>query len=160
MHDFLVEKWDLQYVNYTTKLIILLTQITYRGHKLILHDRPPHHFHRSSAQEMHDVSNSLSFHSLSFIYCYFSSFEDCSPPLRQKNHCTDFSQSPLLRILPPLHTLLDQRVPHHLHSTLQTKILLLTARKPPHQNPHPYQPLPRHILRWAFPPNDLTDLPF
>ncbi|KAF8060957.1 mannosyltransferase [Lyophyllum atratum] len=37
MRDFLVEKWDLQ------------------GRKLILHDRPPRHFHRSSPQETHDL---------------------------------------------------------------------------------------------------------
>ncbi|KAF9455260.1 glycosyl transferases group 1-domain-containing protein, partial [Collybia nuda] len=41
MHDFLIEKWDLQ------------------GQKLILHDRPPYHFHRASAQEMHDLFRRL-----------------------------------------------------------------------------------------------------
>ncbi|KAG5646867.1 hypothetical protein DXG03_001943 [Asterophora parasitica] len=37
MRDFLVEKWDLQ------------------GRKIVLHDRPPHHFHHSSAQEIHEL---------------------------------------------------------------------------------------------------------
>ncbi|KAF5377245.1 hypothetical protein D9615_006405 [Tricholomella constricta] len=37
MRDFLVEKWNLQ------------------GRKIVLHDRPPHHFHRSSAQEIHEL---------------------------------------------------------------------------------------------------------
>ncbi|RDB29215.1 Chitobiosyldiphosphodolichol beta-mannosyltransferase [Hypsizygus marmoreus] len=37
MRDFLVKKWDLQ------------------GRKLVLHDRPPRHFHRSSAQEIHEL---------------------------------------------------------------------------------------------------------
>ncbi|KAF8912892.1 beta-1,4-mannosyltransferase [Gymnopilus junonius] len=37
MRDFLVKKWDIQ------------------GHKVVLYDRPPHHFHRSSAQETHEL---------------------------------------------------------------------------------------------------------
>ncbi|KAF8989299.1 hypothetical protein BDZ89DRAFT_1124604 [Hymenopellis radicata] len=37
MHDFLVKEWDLQ------------------GRKVVLHDRPPRHFHHSSPQEVHDL---------------------------------------------------------------------------------------------------------
>ncbi|KAF9478702.1 beta-1,4-mannosyltransferase [Pholiota conissans] len=37
MRNFLVKEWDLQ------------------GHKVVLHDRPPRHFHRSSIQEMHEL---------------------------------------------------------------------------------------------------------
>ncbi|KAG6854079.1 hypothetical protein C0991_010826 [Blastosporella zonata] len=37
MRDYLVQKWDLQ------------------GRKLVLHDRPPHRFHRSSSQEIHEL---------------------------------------------------------------------------------------------------------
>ncbi|KAG6902990.1 hypothetical protein C0995_008563 [Termitomyces sp. Mi166 len=37
MRDYLVQKWNLQ------------------GHKLVLHDRPPHRFHRSSSQEIHEL---------------------------------------------------------------------------------------------------------
>ncbi|RXW16582.1 hypothetical protein EST38_g9275 [Candolleomyces aberdarensis] len=37
MRDHLVKEWDLQ------------------GHKVVLHDRPPRHFHRSSAQETHEL---------------------------------------------------------------------------------------------------------
>ncbi|GLB36587.1 putative glycosyl transferases group 1 [Lyophyllum shimeji] len=37
MRDFLVKKWDLQ------------------GRKLVLQDRPPRHFHRASAQEVHEL---------------------------------------------------------------------------------------------------------
>ncbi|KAG6837220.1 hypothetical protein H0H93_013088 [Arthromyces matolae] len=37
MRIHLVEKWDLQ------------------GHKLVLHDRPPQRFHRSSSQEVHEL---------------------------------------------------------------------------------------------------------
>ncbi|TFK76660.1 mannosyltransferase [Pluteus cervinus] len=41
MRDYLVEKWDLQ------------------GRKAILHDRPPHHFHRASSQETHELFRRL-----------------------------------------------------------------------------------------------------
>ncbi|KAG6857663.1 hypothetical protein H0H87_010232 [Tephrocybe sp. NHM501043] len=37
MRDYLVQKWGL------------------RGRQLVLHDRPPHRFHRSSPQEIHDL---------------------------------------------------------------------------------------------------------
>ncbi|KAF7986156.1 hypothetical protein HWV62_38534 [Athelia sp. TMB] len=37
MRDYLVKEWDLQ------------------GHKAVLHDRPPSHFHRCSPQEMHEL---------------------------------------------------------------------------------------------------------
>ncbi|KAG5353854.1 hypothetical protein C0989_001106 [Termitomyces sp. Mn162] len=37
MRHYLVQKWDL------------------RGHKLVLHDRPPHRFRRSSSQEIHEL---------------------------------------------------------------------------------------------------------
>ncbi|KAG6869042.1 hypothetical protein C0993_004715 [Termitomyces sp. T159_Od127] len=37
MRDYLEQKWGLQ------------------GYKLVLHDRPPHHFHRSSSQEIHEL---------------------------------------------------------------------------------------------------------
>ncbi|CAA7271421.1 unnamed protein product [Cyclocybe aegerita] len=37
MRDFLVKEWDIQ------------------GHKAVLYDRPPRHFHRSSAQEIHEL---------------------------------------------------------------------------------------------------------
>ncbi|KAG5651824.1 hypothetical protein H0H81_007296 [Sphagnurus paluster] len=37
MRDALVERWDLQ------------------GRKIVLHDRPPNHFHPSSAQEIHEL---------------------------------------------------------------------------------------------------------
>lgn len=41
MRDHLVKEWDLQ------------------GHKVVLHDRPPQHFHRSSAQEAHELFQKL-----------------------------------------------------------------------------------------------------
>lgn len=41
MRDYLVKEWDLQ------------------GHKVVLHDRPPRHFHRSSAQEAHELFRKL-----------------------------------------------------------------------------------------------------
>jgi len=37
MHDYLVKEWDLQ------------------GQKVVLHDRPPAHFHRSSPSAMHEL---------------------------------------------------------------------------------------------------------
>jgi len=37
MHDYLIKNWDL------------------RGHKVVLHDRPPAHFHRASPSEMHEL---------------------------------------------------------------------------------------------------------
>ncbi|KZP30410.1 glycosyltransferase family 33 protein [Athelia psychrophila] len=37
MHDYLVKEWDLQ------------------GHKAVLHDRPPSHFHSCSPQESHEL---------------------------------------------------------------------------------------------------------
>lgn len=41
MRDFLVKEWDLQ------------------GQKIVLHDRPPQHFHHSSAQEIHELFRKL-----------------------------------------------------------------------------------------------------
>ncbi|KAF8973841.1 beta-1,4-mannosyltransferase [Flammula alnicola] len=41
MRDFLIKEWDLQ------------------GHKVILYDRPPRHFHRSSTQEIHELFRKL-----------------------------------------------------------------------------------------------------
>ncbi|KAE9409389.1 mannosyltransferase [Gymnopus androsaceus JB14] len=41
MRDFLVKEWDLV------------------GEKVVLHDRPPKHFHRCSAQEIHDLFSRL-----------------------------------------------------------------------------------------------------
>lgn len=41
MHDHLIENWHL------------------RGHKVVLHDRPPAHFHKASAFEMHDLFGRL-----------------------------------------------------------------------------------------------------
>ncbi|EAU92942.2 beta-1,4-mannosyltransferase [Coprinopsis cinerea okayama7 len=41
MRDHLVKEWDL------------------RGHKVVLHDRPPRHFHRSSPQETHELFQRL-----------------------------------------------------------------------------------------------------
>ncbi len=52
MCDFLVKEWDLQYVVDLFSFSIL---ISFRGHKAVLHDRPPRYFHRCSPQEVHDV---------------------------------------------------------------------------------------------------------
>ncbi|KDR85227.1 hypothetical protein GALMADRAFT_233953 [Galerina marginata CBS 339.88] len=41
MRDFLVKEWDIQ------------------GRKVVLYDRPPRHFHRSSAQEIHELFSKL-----------------------------------------------------------------------------------------------------
>ncbi|KAF5312174.1 hypothetical protein D9619_003105 [Psilocybe cf. subviscida] len=41
MRDFLVKEWDLQ------------------GHKIVLHDRPPRSFHRSTTQEIHNLFQKL-----------------------------------------------------------------------------------------------------
>lgn len=37
-----------------------LTHQYARGHKVVLHDRPPQHFHRASPPEIHDVGSMLS----------------------------------------------------------------------------------------------------
>ncbi|TEB39137.1 hypothetical protein FA13DRAFT_1808946 [Coprinellus micaceus] len=52
MHDYLVKEWDLQCVSPTYYFIVPNED---RGHKVVLHDRPPRHFHRSSAQEAHEL---------------------------------------------------------------------------------------------------------
>ncbi|KAG6897368.1 hypothetical protein C0992_002137 [Termitomyces sp. T32_za158] len=49
MKDYLEQKWSLQ------------------GYKLVLHDRPPHHFHRSSSQEIHEVRDQLFFRLKPFL---------------------------------------------------------------------------------------------
>ncbi|KAJ3863791.1 mannosyltransferase [Lentinula novae-zelandiae] len=71
MRNFLVQEWDLI------------------GEKVILHDRPPKHFHRCSAQEIHDL------------------FIRLQAPLSQYKSLQDF----LPDSTPPFSTLLTDRKP-------------------------------------------------
>ncbi|KAF9263125.1 beta-1,4-mannosyltransferase [Marasmius fiardii PR-910] len=57
MKDALVEQWDL------------------KGTKLVLHDRPPRHFHRSSPQEKHDL-----FMKLKAEFLQYKDLHDYLPP--------------------------------------------------------------------------------
>ena len=54
MRDFLVKEWGLQYVSFP--FVRHFTYVQIRGHKVVLHDRPPRHFHRCSPHEIHEVA--------------------------------------------------------------------------------------------------------
>ena len=54
MRDHLVRDWDLQYV-LSDLSVTPITHPFHRGRKLILHDRPPAHFHSASPSEVHGV---------------------------------------------------------------------------------------------------------
>ncbi|PPQ67411.1 hypothetical protein CVT25_005990 [Psilocybe cyanescens] len=61
MRDHLVKEWDLQ------------------GHKVVLYDRPPQNFHRSSVQEIHELFHKL--HPTLFLEKALHGFlPDASPP--------------------------------------------------------------------------------
>lgn len=56
MHDFLVKEWKLQYETYIIPLLDGMLNGIERGHKAVLHDRPPAHFHPATAFETHEVT--------------------------------------------------------------------------------------------------------
>jgi beta-1,4-mannosyltransferase len=56
MHDFLVKEWKLQYETYVTPLLDGMLNGNERGHKAVLHDRPPAHFHPATTFETHEVT--------------------------------------------------------------------------------------------------------
>ncbi|KAJ7293888.1 mannosyltransferase [Mycena rebaudengoi] len=62
MRDFLVKEWDLQ------------------GIKVVLHDRPPRHFHRSPPQAVHDLFVVKLQSSLSLQKSLQRFLPDCDPP--------------------------------------------------------------------------------
>jgi len=74
MRDFLVREWNLQYETH----IILCDSWTFngiqRGLKVVLHDRPPAHFHPATAFETHEVANILPTDILPLTSTFFSSF--------------------------------------------------------------------------------------
>ncbi|TFK30666.1 hypothetical protein FA15DRAFT_22483 [Coprinopsis marcescibilis] len=68
MRDYLVKEWDLQ------------------GHKVVLHDRPPRHFHRASTQETHELFQKLDV-TLKSQTCLKGFLPECDPP-----YSTPFTQ--------------------------------------------------------------------
>ena len=55
MCDFLVKEWNLQYDSLVSRYFFRLNIFFFRDRKAILHDRSPHHFHRASPPEVHEV---------------------------------------------------------------------------------------------------------
>lgn len=78
------------------------------GEKVILHDRPPKHFHRCSAQEIHDVCPTYyTFHEGTLMNSLNQLFIRLQAPLSQYKSLPDF----LPDSTPPFSTLLTDRKP-------------------------------------------------
>ena len=60
MHDFLAKEWNLKYDTYVVPLLDGILNVFERGHKAVLYDRPPAHFHPATAFETHEVTRPCS----------------------------------------------------------------------------------------------------
>ncbi|KIM47979.1 glycosyltransferase family 33 protein [Hebeloma cylindrosporum] len=84
MRDFLVKEWDLQ------------------GHKVVLYDRPPRHFHRCSTQEIHELFCKLQpvLSSQKSLKCFLP---DANPPYSTGfTHTSSKSGKPASRLPSPI----------------------------------------------------------
>lgn len=96
MRDFLVKEWKLQYAAHIFPLNNRTLMRNQRGLKAVLHDRPPAHFHASTAFETHEVTKTLLSHLA--IYTHpsalpsYSLSASCLPPgVQSTNIHTSYS---------------------------------------------------------------------
>jgi len=89
IRDFLVREWDLQ------------------GWKIVLHDRPPYHFHRCSPQEMHELFQRLQ-PSLAAQPLLENFLPDSSAPYSTPFTDSTSSMSPLPSAMPDIPTMPNQ----------------------------------------------------
>jgi hypothetical protein len=68
MRDFLVKEWKLQYEAHIFPLNNWTLMRNQRGLKAVLHDRPPAHFHATTAFETHEVTKTLLNHLAIYIH--------------------------------------------------------------------------------------------
>ncbi|CDO74790.1 Glycosyltransferase Family 33 protein [Trametes cinnabarina] len=96
MREYLVSEWNLQYETSRYRSIVRLINYLLRGHKVVLHDRPPARFHRASPSEAHELFQHL-------LPSFSSSTLTCFLPASKPPYSTPFTYIPPSRI--PISTL-------------------------------------------------------